>query len=329
MILSYSQGTYLFNHQDLVRIFAHFGEIWTLGVIEGGKRAVIMLSCFEELFKAHSLLHGKMITDLKNSDRLQLKLLKDNPEGRTILDEAKKAGLTSSTQSYCKEIDSQNTLEISFSNQKNPSQANQLPKLTCKYEIEPFDEEASKAFLLSKRIIGPKGSNMKKIIEECFGDRPFEADALKLRLRGKGSGFKEGPMNKGITRVTLECNEPLHLCISAKNQFFYDLSSRLIEQLLLDVCRSFDNFVAKNDFGNLLFDMYGQDASACTVLKKESLNGHRPVLMYPESKETVSLKCPAQKKSQKSKRPQGGQHRQPHSKPNDQRQQRTGTPHLY
>lgn len=40
---------------------------------------------------------------------------------------------------------------------------------------------------------------MKKIIEYCtkHSDRPVTNDTLKLRLRGKGSGFKEGPYNKG------------------------------------------------------------------------------------------------------------------------------------
>ena len=50
---------------------------------------------------------------------------------------------------------------------------------------------------------------MKKIINECHikGD----TETIKLRLRGKGSGFKEGPLNK-------ESDEPLHLCISAKTK---------------------------------------------------------------------------------------------------------------
>lgn len=55
---------------------------------------------------------------------------------------------------------------------------------------------------------------MKKIIDACLGeigaDPKTEADSIKLRLRGKGSGYKEGP-NK------LESHEPLHLCISCRD----------------------------------------------------------------------------------------------------------------
>ena len=48
---------------------------------------------------------------------------------------------------------------------------------------------------------------------------------LKLRLRGRGSGFKEGPNNK-------ESTENLHLCISAKNKEVYDLACEGVERLL-------------------------------------------------------------------------------------------------
>jgi hypothetical protein len=41
---------------------------------------------------------------------------------------------------------------------------------------------------------------MKRIVEICGRnpDGSFSQDAVKLRLRGKGSGYKEGPFNKGI-----------------------------------------------------------------------------------------------------------------------------------
>jgi hypothetical protein len=40
---------------------------------------------------------------------------------------------------------------------------------------------------------------MKKIVEICAKnqDGTTSQDAVKLRLRGKGSGYKEGPFNKG------------------------------------------------------------------------------------------------------------------------------------
>jgi hypothetical protein len=40
---------------------------------------------------------------------------------------------------------------------------------------------------------------MKRIVEMCSKcqDGSVVQDAVKLRLRGKGSGYKEGPFNKG------------------------------------------------------------------------------------------------------------------------------------
>lgn len=44
---------------------------------------------------------------------------------------------------------------------------------------------------------------MKKIVEMCSRgkDGKFINDAVKLRLRGRGSGYKEQPYNKGILNI--------------------------------------------------------------------------------------------------------------------------------
>jgi hypothetical protein len=43
---------------------------------------------------------------------------------------------------------------------------------------------------------------MKRIVEVCAksNDGSVSQDAVKLRLRGKGSGYKEGPFNKGTIK---------------------------------------------------------------------------------------------------------------------------------
>jgi hypothetical protein len=73
---------------------------------------------------------------------------------------------------------------------------------------------------------------MKKIIDEC--KLKLEEDGIKtnnineiikLRLRGKGSGYKEGPQNK-------ESNESLHLCISSKNQEGLIIAIELVDNLI-------------------------------------------------------------------------------------------------
>ena len=79
---------------------------------------------------------------------------------------------------------------------------------------------------------------MKRIIEECsYGfDRdvnPYEV--VKLRLRGKGSGFKEGPKQE-------ESDDPLNLCISSKYKEKYEYACAEVEKLLHQVYNEFYHF---------------------------------------------------------------------------------------
>ena len=71
-------------------------------------------------------------------------------------------------------------------------------KFTCKFEIQI---ENDKLFKVAQKIIGTKGVNMKRILDACSKNN--EELSVKLRLRGKGSGFKEGANRQGkhITRV--------------------------------------------------------------------------------------------------------------------------------
>ena len=81
-----------------------------------------------------------------------------------------------------------------------------MNKFTCRYEIQIPNENG---FKVAKRIIGYKGMNMKRIIEMCNMQLNISGHGVKLRLRGKGSGFIEKPDDK-------ESDEDLHLCVSSK-----------------------------------------------------------------------------------------------------------------
>jgi len=114
-------------------------------------------------------------------------------------------------------------------------------KFTCKYEIQI---ENDRDFQVARKIIGPKGCNMKKIIEICqnFVKNPsliYQSDFLKLRLRGKGSGFKEGPDQR-------ESEEPMHLCVSSKYLEVYNMACQLVEELLNNLYREYDNYCRKS-----------------------------------------------------------------------------------
>jgi|TARA_B110000305_G_C19300231_1_gene568759 hypothetical protein len=79
---------------------------------------------------------------------------------------------------------------------------------------------------------------MKRIIEECaYGFDPDISpyEIVKLRLRGKGSGFKEG-------RNQEESEDPLNLCISSKYKEKYDYACAEMETLLLQVYDEYRQF---------------------------------------------------------------------------------------
>merc|ERR1719253_2463338 len=96
-------------------------------------------------------------------------------------------------------------------------------KYTCRFDIG-IDND--KDFQVARRIIGTKGAHMKQIVK---------LSEAKLRLRGRGSGFLEGAQR-------VESTEPLHLCISCKDQTGYHAAVEEVEKLLRDV------YLAHQDF---------------------------------------------------------------------------------
>ena len=104
----------------------------------------------------------------------------------------------------------------------HPDQA-QVRKFTCRFEI---GIENDKEFQVARRIIGQKGSNMKRIVKNT--------DA-KLRLRGRGSGYLEGA-------AKVESPEPLHLCISCVSPGGYKQAVGLVTELLASVYEEYRRY---------------------------------------------------------------------------------------
>ena len=86
--------------------------------------------------------------------------------------------------------------------------------------------ENEKNFPVTKMIIGNNGKLLRQILlDNCinYGDH-----TTKIRLRGRGSGYKEGPKSE-------ESKDPMELCISSLNMISYLRCSQAIENLLLHV----------------------------------------------------------------------------------------------
>jgi len=119
-------------------------------------------------------------------------------------------------------------LELSFlSSPENthvsPAVDSQVRKYTCRFEIG-IDND--KEFQVARRLIGVKGSNMKRINKET---------EAKLRLRGKGSGYLEGS-------AKIESPEPLHLCISCVSLNGYNQAVEMVKKLLEEIYSDFKKF---------------------------------------------------------------------------------------
>ena len=86
--------------------------------------------------------------------------------------------------------------------------------------------ENEKNFPVTKMIIGNGGKLLRNIlVKNCINNGDH---TTKIRLRGKGSGYKEGPKNE-------ESKDPMELCISSLNLISYLKCSNEIENLLKNV----------------------------------------------------------------------------------------------
>ena len=88
---------------------------------------------------------------------------------------------------------------------------------------------------------------MKNIVEICKNNSILSlSEPVKLRLRGKGSGYKEGPEQKGLKILNfLESEETLHLCVSSKYQDLYYIACKLVEDLIIQLYEDYKKYIDK------------------------------------------------------------------------------------
>lgn len=98
---------------------------------------------------------------------------------------------------------------------RQAGQARRNPqKMLCRYNV---GIEQDRSFNVLRKLLGERGSHMKTIAENT---------GAKLRIRGRGSGYLEGPAQ------TEASDEPLMLCISAESREGFEAAVQDVESLL-------------------------------------------------------------------------------------------------
>ena len=194
---------YELEEDDIKEVFSRFGLVEKVVLKNSGKALIVFSTAISAAFALNSL-NDHLIEDIEVTLKVTWCPMNDIPidvydfgQGRAQIVENKKIE---------EKIEDKNqTNEEEFVAQGLQDFDNSSIKYTCRYEIQIENE---REFQVCRKIIGPKGSNMKQIIEFCCQDKHedflYYQEQIKLRLRGKGSGYKEGINQMGIFLFSLK-----------------------------------------------------------------------------------------------------------------------------
>jgi hypothetical protein len=200
---------YQLTDDDLIKVFSRYGCVSNISILDEGASAIVQFTLPSDAARATTALDGKVLNGVHGA--LRVTLFPGVPTGRQV-----------------------SPVPVPYEYKSPDDLTTRLAKkFTCRFDIP---SEIEKEFHISKRIIGQKGVNMKKIVSSLPS-----ADAAKLRLRGRGSGFLEGPSKQ-------ESNEPLHLCVSCRDADSYSIVIREVTALLEDVYTQYANWSSERGF---------------------------------------------------------------------------------
>ena len=204
---------YQLTDDDLIKVFSRYGCVSNISILDEGASAIVQFTLPSDAARATSALDGKVLNGVQGA--LRVTLFPGVPCGRQP-----------------------SPIPVQYEYKPAEDLTTRLAKkFTCRFDIP---SEIERDFHISKRIIGQKGVNMKKIVSSLPS-----VDAAKLRLRGRGSGFLEGPLKQ-------ESNEPLHLCVSCRDADSYSIVIREVTRLLEDVYAQYANWCSERGFNHPL-----------------------------------------------------------------------------
>ena len=221
--------------EDIQKLFSNFGAIDN--VIASKSSAIITFKDVVSAYFAQQTLHLHVIPAYQVQLSVKWYIAEESCIGILNTNPHIGAFLSSAQMSEAEVTTSQEQSVSSVSTRGNNNTL-LTSKFTCRFEIQI---ENDKEFQVARRLIGTKGRNMKKILDMCClkGSHIPVQDIIKLRLRGRGSGFKEGPNQE-------ESDEPLHLCVSSPYQDKYVLGCNLVKELINGVYAEYKIFSKRN-----------------------------------------------------------------------------------
>lgn len=190
---------YHLTEEDLGKVFSRYGMVQSVNISDEGGAAVIHYLNLGDAAAAITDLNGKILNGTQGRLCVEWLIPASPPPAPVMMPQMPAPGMYP------------------------PPQATNVRKYTCRFDIGIENEEK---FQVSRRIIGSKGANMKRVVRNS---------GAKLRLRGKGSGFLEGHNQQ-------ESSEPLHLCISCREFDGYCHAVRLMEELLTGIYAEYTKF---------------------------------------------------------------------------------------
>lgn len=260
VISSSASVEYELEQSDVRRVFEKFGPVTNVDIFEKSNKAVVTMQELQDGYQAEKFLNFYQLPgtnahltvkwkfgdyeSLQRAATIYKEFISKNSQNQTKINknyqaqepliqkfanvESSNLGVSPSTYKAHKE-QSDSSPKSGLS-----KECTSVSKFTCKYEV-PIKNLPG--FSVARKIIGHRGKNMKNILDKLkdntFGG-PIQ-DVIKLRLRGQGSGFKEGPNN-------CESPEPLHLCVSSKYYEKYVQACKLVEKLLREVYQEYNNY---------------------------------------------------------------------------------------
>lgn len=215
---------YQLTEDDLHKVFSRYGGVKQIRVDEAGASAVIIFEQFQDAQSAMNDLNGKVLNGLEGTLRINWANSPTLPAPYPGMP-FPAWGFPPAGQSWSPPSAVGNAAAAAGGADKSPGKSQK--KYTCRFII---GIENDKDFQVARRIIGAKGTNMKRIVKQT---------EAKLRLRGVGSGYFEGAGQK-------ESSEPLQLCISCTSHEGYKTAVRGVEELLNRVYEEYRQFCREN-----------------------------------------------------------------------------------